>query len=65
MYVSQLLSKENWSKSPDSDKRAYRAGNFLQILGFLINFLPHIYSDLSFLAKLLLKYVEQNSYYRY
>jgi hypothetical protein len=58
MYVCQLLSKENWSKSPDSDERVYRAGNFLKILGFF-HFLPQIYSDLSFLAKLLLGYVEQ------
>jgi hypothetical protein len=43
MYVSQRLLKENWS-----------AGNFLQILGFCFYFLPQLYSDWSFMAKLLL-----------
>jgi hypothetical protein len=38
MYVSQLLSKENWSESPDFDKRSYKAGYFLQILGFFFIF---------------------------
>jgi hypothetical protein len=47
MYVSQLLSKENWSKSPYPDERVYKAGNFLQILGFFFHFLPQLYSDLS------------------
>jgi hypothetical protein len=46
MYVSQLLSIENWSKSPDSDERVYRAGNFLQILSFFFHFRPQLYSDL-------------------
>jgi hypothetical protein len=48
MYVSQLLSKENWSKSPDSDERAYKAGIFLQILGFFSFSSSAFYSDLSF-----------------
>jgi hypothetical protein len=64
MYLN-LYQKKNWSKSPDSDERVYRAGIFLQILGFFINFLPQLYSDLSFLAKLLLEYIEQTPYYRY
>jgi hypothetical protein len=48
MYVSQCLSKENWSKSPDSHERVYKAGNFLQILGFcfhfFLNFIPTMFS---------------------
>jgi hypothetical protein len=65
MYVSQRLSKENWSKSPDFDERVYNAGNFLQILAIFFHFLPQLYSDLSFLVKLLVEYVEQTPYYRY
>jgi hypothetical protein len=56
--VSTFIIKENWSKNPDSDERIYKAGNFLQILFF--HFLPQLYSDWSFLAKVLLKYVEKN-----
>jgi hypothetical protein len=48
MYISQRLSKENWSKSPDSHERVYKAGNFLQILGFCFHFLPQLYSDYVF-----------------
>jgi hypothetical protein len=65
MYVSQRLSKENWSKSPDFDERVYKTGNFLQILAFFFHFLPQLYSDLSFLANILLEYVEKILYYRY
>jgi hypothetical protein len=64
MYVSQLLSKVYWSKNPDSDEQVYKAGFFLQILGLFFHFLTQLYSDLSFLAKLLLEYVEQALYYR-
>jgi hypothetical protein len=52
MDVSQLLSKENWSKSPGSGKRVYRAGNLLQILGFFFSFSSS--ALLCFLAKLVL-----------
>jgi hypothetical protein len=65
MYVSQLLSKEIWSKSPEPDERVYKAGNFLQILDFFYHFLPQFYFDLSFVAKLLLEYVQQTLFYRY
>jgi hypothetical protein len=64
MYVSQPLSKENWSKSPDSNERVYREGFFFANPWFFFNFLPQLYSDISFLAKLLLEYVEQTPYYR-
>jgi hypothetical protein len=64
MYVSELLSKENWSNSPDSDERVDKPGHFLQILVFF-HFLPQLYSDSSFLAKFLLEYVEQTPFYRY
>jgi hypothetical protein len=45
MYVSQRISKENWSQSPDSDERVYKAGYFLQILGIFFHFLPQLYAD--------------------
>jgi hypothetical protein len=56
LYASQLLSNENWSKSPDSNERVNKAGNFLQIPDFFFHSLPQLYSDLSFLAKLLLEF---------
>jgi hypothetical protein len=37
MYVSQLLSKENWCKSPDSDERVNKAGNFFANPWFLLS----------------------------
>jgi hypothetical protein len=64
MYVSQLLSKENWPKSPDTEEQVYKAGHFGKSLVFF-HFLPRLYSDLSSLEKLLLEYVEQTPYYRY
>jgi hypothetical protein len=63
MYVSQLLLKENWFKSPDSDEGSTKQDIFLQILGFCFRFLPQLYSDLGFLAKLLLECAEQTPYY--
>jgi hypothetical protein len=39
MYVSQPLSTENWSKSPDSNERVYREGIFLWNLNFFFIFL--------------------------
>jgi hypothetical protein len=65
MYVSQLLSKENWSKSPDSNERVYKAGIFFANPWFFFHSLPQLYSDLSFLAKFLLEYVKQTPNYRY
>jgi hypothetical protein len=55
MYVSELLSKENWSKRSDSDERVYKADSFFANPWFLFHFLIELYSDLSFLAILLLE----------
>jgi hypothetical protein len=63
MYLN-FYQKKIGLKAQTPDERVYKAGNFWQILGFF-HFISHLYSELSFLEKLLHEYVEQTPYYRF
>jgi hypothetical protein len=64
MYLN-FYQKKTGLKTQTPTNDSTKQEIFCKSLVFFFHFLPQLYSDLSFLAKLLLEYVEQTPYYRY